>query len=497
MKETRRSFLTSCMALLLCFVMLLGSTFAWFTDTVTSSGNKIVSGTLDLDLQLKDKDTGSYSSINESSDPLFNYDKWEPGYTDVKVLKVHNAGSLSFKWVSNFVSSETITDLAKVIDVYVKTADSDIDYPGAMIELTEANGWKLVDTLDKIIDSTTQPIKGELLSGESDYFAVALHMQETAGNEYQDTSLGAFDIALHAIQLSYESDSFGNDYDGNVALVTNANELQAALAAGQTPVLPDGSVYEEPDDAIVVWDTAELTSALEKANNGKTVFLAAGEYTLPVITDNTVEGFTIIGTSLAKVANDMAKTNYFKNITFENITFTNNIVAKFAGNGTIKNCTFISNGVEATKQCTVVKNATLTIEGCTFNGVDRIKNLHFGGNDGATVVVKDCVFNRGYVAFGRTMNITLENCDFNGGVASCYGSYTFNNCTFDADAQVYIHVATAATEVNLTMNGCTVDGGADVTSVCYNTGNNNGGVKTFTIDGKVYNHDELQAFPSN
>ena len=215
MKETRRSLLTSCIALFLCFSMLLGSTFAWFTDVVTSAGNKIVTGNLDLDLQLKDKDTGSYSSINESSDPLFNYDKWEPGYTDIKVLKVLNAGSLSFKWVGNFVSRETITALAEVIDVYVKTSKTDFDYPAKMDEITSANGWKNIGSLDEIIDSTTQPVSGQLLSGESDYFAVALHMQEDAGNEYQDTSLGAFDIAVHAAQYTAENDSFGNDYDQN------------------------------------------------------------------------------------------------------------------------------------------------------------------------------------------------------------------------------------------------------------------------------------------
>ncbi len=215
MKETRRSFLTSCTALLLCFSMLLGSTFAWFTDVVTSSGNKIVTGSLDLDLQLKDKETGSYSSINESSDPLFNYDKWEPGYTDIKVLKVANVGSLSFKWVGNFVSRETITKLAEVIDVYVKTSEADFAYPTEMTEITSANGWKNIGTLDKIIDSPTQPVSGQLLSGESDYFAVALHMQESAGNDYQDTTLGAFDIAVHAAQYTAENDSFGNDYDEN------------------------------------------------------------------------------------------------------------------------------------------------------------------------------------------------------------------------------------------------------------------------------------------
>lgn len=254
MKETRRSFLTSCTALLLCFCMLLGSTFAWFTDVVTSSGNKIVSGNLDLDLQLKDKENGSYSSINESSDPLFNYDKWEPGYTDIKVLRVANVGSLSFKWVGNFVSRETITKLAEVIDVYVKTSEADFAYPTEMNEITSANGWKNIGTLDKIIDSPTQPVSGQLLSGESDYFAVALHMQEDAGNEYQDTSLGAFDIAVHAAQYTAENDSFGNDYDQNsqwpngvisgsiTASGAVTTDEQGKVASSVTLTSPDGKV---------------------------------------------------------------------------------------------------------------------------------------------------------------------------------------------------------------------------------------------------------------
>ena len=217
MKDTKRSFLTSCVALFLCFAMLLGTTFAWFTDVVTSSGNKIVSGTLDLDLQLKDKDSGTYSSINESSDPIFNYDKWEPGYTDAKVLKVENVGSLAFKWVGNFVSREAISNLSEVIDVYIKTSDSDISYPADREELTLANGWKNIGTLNQIIDAPDHPVSGALLSGESDYFAIALHMQESAGNEYQGKELGAFDIAVHAAQYSAEEDSFDKDYDKDAA----------------------------------------------------------------------------------------------------------------------------------------------------------------------------------------------------------------------------------------------------------------------------------------
>ena len=49
-KTTRRALLMSSLSLLLRVSMLVGTTFAWFTDSVTSAGNIIQSGTLDVDL---------------------------------------------------------------------------------------------------------------------------------------------------------------------------------------------------------------------------------------------------------------------------------------------------------------------------------------------------------------------------------------------------------------------------------------------------------------
>ena len=49
-KSTKRALLMSALALLMCVSMLIGSTFAWFTDSVTSAGNKIQAGTLDIEL---------------------------------------------------------------------------------------------------------------------------------------------------------------------------------------------------------------------------------------------------------------------------------------------------------------------------------------------------------------------------------------------------------------------------------------------------------------
>ena len=48
-KSTKRALTSSILSLVLCIAMLIGSTFAWFTDNVTSANNKIQSGSLKVD----------------------------------------------------------------------------------------------------------------------------------------------------------------------------------------------------------------------------------------------------------------------------------------------------------------------------------------------------------------------------------------------------------------------------------------------------------------
>ena len=82
MANTKRALLTSVMSIVLCVVMLLGSTFAWFTDNVTSAGNIIKSGALDVELAWADgKENPSTTTAwkDASEGAIFNYDMWEPG----------------------------------------------------------------------------------------------------------------------------------------------------------------------------------------------------------------------------------------------------------------------------------------------------------------------------------------------------------------------------------------------------------------------------------
>ena len=244
MKSTKRSLFNSVLALLLCFSMLLGTTFAWFTDMVTSKGNKIQAGSLKIDLELLDKETGVWNSLKNDPKPIFNYSFWEPGYVDVKILKVENEGDLALKWVAQFVSEDQLSILADVIDVYVCPSKSELSYNGVTREL---EGYTKVGTVAQFVNTIEQTTYGFLEAEECSYLGIALKMQDNAGNEYQGLSLGgAFDIRILATQWTgeFENDSFDNQYDNDATYPTILDKL--TLTADITGKIDaDGRLTEE------------------------------------------------------------------------------------------------------------------------------------------------------------------------------------------------------------------------------------------------------------
>ena len=95
-KNTKSALLMSFTSLLLCFAMLIGSTFAWFTDSATTAVNTIKSGNLDVKLEYLNGDT--WTEVSDTT-KLFNENAlWEPGHTEIAYLKVSNAGSLALKY---------------------------------------------------------------------------------------------------------------------------------------------------------------------------------------------------------------------------------------------------------------------------------------------------------------------------------------------------------------------------------------------------------------
>lgn len=234
--STKRALISSLLALLLCVSMFVGTTFAWFTDSVTSAGNKIVSGNLKVDLEVLGEDNATWTSVRDMRDPIFNYQYWEPGYTQMKILKVENEGSLALKWKAMLVSSDgKIGDLAKVIDVYV--IEDITAYPTDRASL---DGWTKVGTLYSFIENVEQTTNGTLEANTSETLGIAFKMHDNAGNEYQNASIGTFDIKIVATQQTSESDSFDKTYDEGATLdgfiVSSLAELIAAIESGETEI---------------------------------------------------------------------------------------------------------------------------------------------------------------------------------------------------------------------------------------------------------------------
>ena len=223
-KTTKRALLSSVLALFLCFTMLLGTTYAWFTDSVSSKGNVIQTGNLKVGFQWAERvdDLADAAWTDVNGDPIFTYVNWEPGFTAVKHFKIYNNGTLALNYQMRIVANGVVSDLANVIDVYVIN--------DASVTSNELKAATPVGTLLDVMGTEnhiSRKISGSLEAGSpADIYTVAFKMRESAGNEYQNMDLGCdFTVELIATQMSAENDSFGPEYD----IIVPSPELPAAL----------------------------------------------------------------------------------------------------------------------------------------------------------------------------------------------------------------------------------------------------------------------------
>ena len=233
-KTTKRALLSSVLSLIICFTMLLGTTFAWFTDSAISADNKIVAGTLDVELYQWTSETES-TNISASSDPVFSGDiLWEPGKTEVVYLSIKNEGSLALKYqVALEVTGESADSL---LDVMSYTITPDAKYG-------EVNAWAGNGIYVDSGVNATDAVDVALAPDAEHFFALSIHMDEEAGNEYQSEWI-TFDIKVLAAQLAYEEDSFDNTYDEDATypVVSAPVKVPANATEGKTVATPNVTV---------------------------------------------------------------------------------------------------------------------------------------------------------------------------------------------------------------------------------------------------------------
>ena len=429
-KSTKRALLLSLLSMLLCVTMLVGTTFAWFTDSVTSSGNVIASGTLELDLELLDAEKNEWSSIRDNPAPIFNYGNWEPGYTSVKLLKVDNEGTLALKWKAVFSADEELGELADVIDVYVNPygvlADaSNVAYPANL------DGYTRVGTVREFIENIGESTFGSLLAGESAYLGIALKMQESAGNEYQGKIFagGTFDIVVVATQLTYENDSFDEMYDKDAKFlipVYNAVEMEEALANGGEYAVKKSVTSESTlrieEGTTVNMALANNTVAAPNLNNYGTVNIEGGGVDLNYM--NNYGDATISDVNL-----DSGTDNDYGFIGRKDSTTVLNNVNFSAGGG----------AVAAVDGATVEFNSG-KIEIVSTSTAQRY--IFFALGEGSTVVVKGGTFSfeeyrqRSYACVVGGGTVIIEGGNF--GKAPNHQRWTTPFYVVDADSSVII-----------------------------------------------------------
>ena len=238
--STKKALLMSTLSLLLCFSMLIGTTFAWFTDSVTSAGNIIKSGDLEVLMHWADGTKAFDDSADwkdASKEAIFKNSLWEPGYVDVKHIKITNNGSLALKYQLFIEPTGEVQDLADVIDVYVIKGGETI------ADRVSLAGKEPVGTLSEVIDSFETLVYGDITVAEkSDVFTIALKMRESAGNDYENKQIGSeFAVKVLATQLAYEGDSFDEKYDEEAVYAdhyaTTAADLVEATRKGGTVAL--------------------------------------------------------------------------------------------------------------------------------------------------------------------------------------------------------------------------------------------------------------------
>ena len=235
-RATKRALLTSIMALVMCVVMLVGTTFAWFTDTASTGVNKIQAGNLDVKLMYS-TDMQTWTEATEQTKLFDDNALWEPGYTQVVYLKVVNAGNLALKYevstnsydmergknaagelfyIDKFLRIGTATTtsvFAKRSDAIAAIAEGE-KAMGKEIQISD--GWTVLNP-----------------NAESSPFAVVVYMPTTVGNEannvqsWRHPSLKGFGLVVNATQATMESDSFGNTYDEKAATVLVAESASS------------------------------------------------------------------------------------------------------------------------------------------------------------------------------------------------------------------------------------------------------------------------------
>ncbi len=229
--KSLHKFLFSLVALAVCVGMLAGTTYAWFTDTASVTTNQVVSGSLDVALEMS-TDGGMTWEDAQGKTLSFSADGeavlWEPGCTHVlPLVRVVNRGNLALKYQLLLTNIRGNNKLTEAIEWTVNGQDM-------------GSAWSLAP------GQASGPV------------SIQAHMRPDAGNEYQGLTLEGVSVTVYAYQDTVEFDSFGNQYDALAGPLTGKVRLvRQGEAVAEYDRLEDAVAAAQPQDSL------ELTGNLK------------------------------------------------------------------------------------------------------------------------------------------------------------------------------------------------------------------------------------------
>ena len=288
---TKRSFVLSALAVLVCFSMLIGTTFAWFTDEVKSRNNIIVSGNLDIELYYQLENETTWTPVTATSNVFKTDTLWEPGHTEVVKLKVVNEGTLALKYQ---------------LGVNVEDEDSSVNKNGDPFKLSDfikfavidgANQYTREEAIAAAENEGATPLSAAYSSdvitllpadvnnaGQNEmYVTLVVYMPtdvENDANYAKDAVIPTIYLGLNLIatQVANEEDSFGSDYDD---LATYVDGTYRVPAITKTVLGNTGETFtmaNENNTFVVsgtVGNEGEITASIEPAPASDEAFVFA------------------------------------------------------------------------------------------------------------------------------------------------------------------------------------------------------------------------------
>ena len=473
--SSKKALLLSVLSMVICVSMLIGSTFAWFTDSATASVNKIQSGNLEIELEMSKDGGNTWETVNDNSrlDFLVNGALpagdttilWEPGCTfELPLLRVRNSGNLALKYqvvISGATNgNEDGKDGLKLLEVVKFTASVD-GAEGTAVNVKDgsavAKGMLVPAEKADETNKNVQTIK------------ISAHMDETAGNEYKGLVVKGIKINVVATQATYEYDSNSNQYDAGAEMVYPEGITNDSFAENQTSVDSNGNFY------------TSFESAMAGVADGGTLYFKGGS-TINFSTHlNVTKNITIQGNGADFSGKDISIGTYAApentETTIEIYNAKNLVVwgQPVEGRTDIWNVKFYNcandgyNFLMYRNESNFSSQINLVIENCKANGFrDSIVHTTADGS----IVIKNTAFTNNCAPVNiahkqsGTMTVSVENCTF----VNCGKIDTSND--YFAPARFVNNSTVGTLNVTLTNNGFsgTIGTNGDILLGDYRTG---------------------------